>query len=145
MTLENRQAFQRLLIQLRDLYAQLLCLENKKTELLAKGQGEMLSPLMNDEQAILMRCRSAEKARIDLCSLENGMPIRDLVSREDGPEKLLSPVFLELCKIIKDLKKVNDRNMKLADTRLSTVRMLLKQIGIEGRGNEAGDTLRIKA
>ncbi|MEA4921199.1 MAG: flagellar protein FlgN [Clostridiaceae bacterium] len=145
MTVENRQAFQRLLIQLRDLYAQLLCLENKKTELLAKGQVEMLSMLMNDEQAILMRCRSAEKARIELCSSENGIRICDLVSREDGPEELLSPIFSELCKIIKDLKKVNDRNIKLADTRLSTVRMLLKEIGIEGRKNEAGDTLRIKA
>jgi flagellar biosynthesis/type III secretory pathway chaperone len=114
-----------------DVHRRLLNLEEEKTRVLLSGDAGKLTPLLNDQQALLMQSRELEKQRNAACLGSGCKTLRELVESGEEPNALLKTVFEELAAVVAALKKKCALNKKLLETRLGTIRFLLNQSGQE--------------
>ncbi|MDF2685023.1 MAG: FlgN family protein [Clostridia bacterium] len=105
----------------------LLEIEQKKTDVLIKGDVEILNDLMNTEQALLMNGNNLEKQREAVC-LAMGIErfsLREIVNEYDQDNsKGLKTLLIEFTDIMFNLKKTGAINTKLLNARLQTVQYM---------------------
>ncbi|HHX73006.1 MAG TPA: flagellar protein FlgN [Clostridiales bacterium] len=124
-----------LLTSLHDRYSELLSLEQEKTELLVKGDAEGLTPLLNRQQAILLECHNLETKRQALCSAMGHETLLELAEHSLQNKLIFMPLYEKLKAVMDQLQDVAERNRKLVETRLSTLRHLQEKAGLSGQGH----------
>ena len=116
-------------------HQKLLALEEAKTQVLLDGDPQALLPLMNEQQALLMQGREMEKRRMALCADAPFPTLREMVQSSAACKDALETVFAELSGVVLKLKKKCALNKKLLETRLSTIRFLSGQAGLDTGAN----------
>jgi flagellar biosynthesis/type III secretory pathway chaperone len=134
-----------LLDRLCHLYDRLKEIESEKTKVLLSGDVNELSSLMNLEQAVMMECRNTEEERLKLCDGGGYKTLKELMESSEDRKMVIWPFYIKLSETIKELKKINALNMRLLDSRLSTIRFLLNKIGLSVSEGECRKTVRAKA
>jgi hypothetical protein len=119
-----------LLERLCDIYENLKAVENEKTRILTNGTASELIELMNTEQALFMESRNTEKKRIALCRSMEYKTLSELINSSEECREMLHPVYIRLSDAVNEVKNINNLNMKLLETRATTIRFLLEKIGI---------------
>ena len=114
-----------------NVHQKLLTLEAEKTEILMSGDAQALLPLLNEQQALLMQSREMEKKRNTICSESPFPTLKEMIQASEESKSVLGDVFQELSAIVATLKKKCSLNRKLIDTRLTTIRFLAGQNGVE--------------
>ena len=110
---------------------ELLKTEQKKTDILIKGNVEELNSIMNTEQALLMNAGNLEKQRETLCEfLEiKQFSLREFAEQYDPDNAIgLKTVLNELTEVMLNLKKVGVLNNKLLTTRSQTIQYVLSSL-----------------
>lgn len=118
-----------------DIHQKLLSLEETKTKVLLDGDPEALMPLMNEQQALLMQGREIEKRRMAICEESPHATLKELIQSSDDCKAVLEPLFIKLSEIVFTLKKKSSLNNKLLETRLSTIRFLTGEAGLNAGAN----------
>jgi hypothetical protein len=105
--------------------------EQKKTDILVKGDVEKLNELMITEQALLMSSNNLEKQREAVCSkmgIEH-FSLRELAKEYDSDNsKGLHTILKDLTEVMFNLKKTGALNAKLLNARLQTVQYMCSKI-----------------
>lgn len=108
----------------------LLAVEKQKTAILEKGDIPALDSLLNEEQAILMECSSAEARRSAVCGELGVKSVSELISENPGTKEIFTPLHIEMNALIKEIKETNELNAKLLDTRLKIAKFLTLRFGL---------------
>lgn len=122
-----------LLERLYDIFEKLKEVESEKTRILTNGTTVELIELMNTEQALFMESRNIEKKRIALCRQTEYKTLNELIESREDYRDILYPIYIKLSNVVNEVKKINNLNMKLIETRLATMRLLLEKIGVLGQ------------
>lgn len=122
----------------------MLDMEEEKSRALISGDVQALLAVLGSQQALIMAQKSLEEKRIALCGAWNNIPLHELIDRNPECREALEPVFEELSKTVAALKKMNSRNRKLLEARLSTNRFMCEQLGI-GAINTYAKGVKIRA
>jgi hypothetical protein len=116
-------------------HRRLLNLEEEKTRVLLSGDAGKLTPLLNDQQALLMQSRELEKQRNAICLGTEYKTLRELIESGGEYKALFGTIFEELTAVVMALKRKCALNKKLLETRLGTIRFLLNQSGKDPGAN----------
>jgi len=130
MIMNNVDELRTLLVSLKKTLEKLLEVENRKTGILEKGNPSDLDALLNEEQAILMECSSAEKQRMRICEKLNVSSVSEILEKIPEAGSKINDIHSEMLEMVKAIKKVNSLNMKLLDTRLKIVKFMTSKLGV---------------
>lgn len=117
----------------RATYQKMLDMEEEKSDALIKGDTGVLTRIMSAQQALMVQARGLEEKRIALCGspeLGGFKTLKALVESSPERREALEPAFAALSDTVNALKKKNNRNRKLLETRLATIRFMNEQLGL---------------
>jgi flagellar biosynthesis/type III secretory pathway chaperone len=142
--MKNLSELKRILEDERAACAKMLGMEEEKSQALISGDAQALLAVIGSQQALIMAQKSLEEKRIALCGEWKKATLREMIDTSPECREALEPVFLELSRIVAALKKMNARNRKLLEARLSTIRFMCEQLGI-GAPNTYARGVQIRA
>lgn len=132
--MEGLQNLHALLSRQLETQKKLLELEESKTLVLKKGTPEQLDEIINKEQPLIMLAQSLEKRRETLqrkLGLEK-RGLKQIVGECDLCDKTdMKDVCLQLEETISKLKKINNLNSRLIQSRIETNKGMLKIFGMD--------------
>ncbi len=114
----------------RATYQRMLDMEEEKSEALIKGDTAALTKLMSAQQALMVQAKGLEERRIALCSGLEHKTLKALVESSPECREALEPTFLALSDTVNALKRKNNRNRKLLEARLGTIRFMNERLGL---------------
>jgi len=130
---KDLQKLATLLAKQLDVQNKFLDLEKRKTKVLVDGNIEKLDEILRQEQPLILTSGSLEKQREALLA-EAGlldMTLRQIMENYDPENKyLLKSKFDNLVDVLSQLKKVNNMNAKILNSRLSVIGQCLSLIGL---------------
>lgn len=124
--------------------AKMLGMEEEKTRALISGDTRALLSVLGAQQALMMAQKALEEKRMALCAGQKQATLGALIEAHPECRATLEPVFTELKKTVTALKKMNAKNQKLLETRLTTIRFMNERLGI-GTPNTYAKAVRVKA
>lgn len=116
-----------------DVQSKLLELEKNKTKVLVEGNIDRLDDLLRQEQPLVLTSVSLEKQREELLAKTGNLDLtlRQIVEKYDPENKyLLRNKFEDLADILQQLKKINNMNTKILNSRLSVIGQCLSLLGL---------------
>ena len=122
----------------------MLGMEEEKTRALVSGDAQALLSVLGTQQALIMAQKALEEKRIALSGAWKEPTLAALIDANPACRAELEPIFTELQNAVLKLKKKNNRNQKLLETRLSTIRFMNEKLGI-GVPNTYGKGVQVKA
>ena len=114
----------------RATYPRMLDMEDEKSEALIKGDTQALTKIMSGQQALMVQAKGLEDKRIALCSSLEFTTLKSLMESTPECREALEPTFTALSDTVTALKRKNNRNQKLLESRLSTIRFMNERLGL---------------
>ena len=114
----------------RATYQKMLDMEEEKSEALIKGDTQALTKVMSAQQALMVQAKGLEERRIALCGGLEFKTLKALVESTPECREALEPTFTALSDTVTALKRKNNRNQKLLESRLSTIRFMNERLGL---------------
>lgn len=114
----------------RATYRKMLDMEEEKSDALIKGDTAALTKVMSAQQALMVQAKSLENRRVALCGGLEFKTLKALVESSPECREALEPTFLALSDTVTALRKKNNRNRKLLETRLATIRFMNERLGL---------------
>lgn len=114
----------------RATYQKMLDMEEEKSDALIKGDTAALTKVMSAQQALMVQAKGLENKRIALCGGLEFKTLKALVESSPECREALEPTFLALSDTVTALRKKNNRNRKLLETRLATIRFMNERLGL---------------
>lgn len=124
--------------------AKMLGMEEEKTRALISGDTRALLSVLGAQQALMMAQKALEEKRLTLCAGQKQKTLGAFIQAHPECRETLEPVFTKLKKTVTALKKMNGKNQKLLETRLTTIRFMNEKLGI-GAPNTYAKAVRAKA
>lgn len=110
----------------------LLELENRKTDILIKGDTAGLDSILKQEQPLIMESSNTEERRKELqkeMCIEK-LTLNQIAEQFPDKKKELNDRSKELNNIIQSIKRVSGKNRKLINLRLSAIDHVIESAGI---------------
>jgi hypothetical protein len=123
-------------------YAKMLEMEEEKSQALIKGDADSLTKVMSAQQALMVQARGLEAKRMAICAGMKYQTLRELVESSPECREALGPVFSSLSRTVTSLKKKNNRNQKLLEARLTTIRFMKERLGLKENTYSKGMQIR---
>ncbi len=105
----------------RTLISELADCSKQKTDMLASGDLDRLSKMLNKEQPLTLQCQAIESQRLSILKKYklDGKTLKEICQMADKENKeLLETKLEELNDVIKEFKKTNALNKELTKSRL---------------------------